>query len=178
MRANFDEYILSYTVLRIDAGLRHIITSKNPEFLGISAKSIRGHWKEVSQHPRGIARVILNRDFVNWDRAERVGLTGEMLDLKRETLDSSLGRRLPTSEFNRIVRKAHNDAKSRTDFFSRDRILVREGSGGSDSREAFLDLAKDLLGSIAKILGIDDVIELIREFISVVEAAMKITGKA
>jgi hypothetical protein len=68
--------------------------------------------------------------------------------------------------------------RSRKDFFSPDRILIPGGSGGGIHREAFLDLAKDLLGSIAKILGIEDVLELIKEFVSVVETAMKITRKA
>ena len=45
----------------------------------------------------------------------------------------------------------------------------------SSNLDAFLDLAKDLLGSLAKILGIDDVMEFVQEFISVVQTAMKVT---
>jgi hypothetical protein len=39
-------------------------------------------------------------------------------------------------------------------------------------------LAKELLGSIGKILKIDDVTDFIKEFMAVVEAAMKMSGNA
>lgn len=91
MRKGFDEYVLSYVALRIDAGLDYIVSSREPDFLGSLGGSIREEWASVSRLLKRLGTDLRKPRFVNWRRAERVGLTGEMLDLKRETLDHSLG---------------------------------------------------------------------------------------
>jgi hypothetical protein len=180
MRPKFDEYILKYIVLRIDAGLASIISPIPPmvtDPLGGLGASIRLQWPSVSKILKQLANDITKRRYVNWKRAERVGLTNEMLDLKREALDQSLGRFESISEFKARVTEASKSISSRNDFFSPNRIFVQSGSGEIVSQDVFLDLSKDLLGSITKIPQIEYAIELIMEFISVVRAAMKMTGR-
>jgi hypothetical protein len=171
MKTNYDEYVLAYVILRVESVLNEIVTG-NRTPLRTSVAPIRKQWRRVSPLLKRRAQNVIRRDALDWRRAESVGLTGEMIYLKREVLDSAVGIRTPHRLFDRDVKEAARRKKWSDSFFSKERIFVTPESSNLD---AFLDLAKDLLGSLAKILGIDDVMEFVQEFISVVQTAMKVT---
>jgi hypothetical protein len=176
LKEKSDPLVLSYLVLRIRAALHFVITSREPDFLGSSAQSICPHWEPFSELLLDIAKAVASPVFLGWDRAARVGLTGSMLGLKREVFDLTLGRKLLPRDLQRIIiNHGARAARTRAGFgkwFEKD-ILIRGGSVRDVNSEAALGLAKELLLSLAKILGIGDRIDALAEFIGVIEAAIK-----
>jgi hypothetical protein len=171
MRQRVDNYILAYIVLRIMAGLDHII-NRRARLLGPLANQIREQWPPISRLLQSIAAISREGRAVNWEVAEVVGLTEGMLDLKREALDLTLGRRIRNPAFLATLERAKQ--ADIAGWFSPKRVDPTETEFRRASPVSFTKLAADILDSILKILGIDDRYHAIKEFIAVIEAAIKL----
>ena len=176
MRQNFDEFVLSYLVRRIEALLRRVIESREPNYLGRFRESIQPQWDAFGEFLLMIARHILTGEGVNWERADAVGLTEMPLYVKRQVFDETVGRTESINDFASYV-EGVRDTQSRGEIFAPDRILVPGGSLLRRSKvfpATALSLAKDLLKSLAKISNLDDKFEAPSEFLTVIQAAIEL----
>ena len=171
MRQGIDNFILAYIVLRIRAGLEHIIT-RRARSLGALRNQIREQWPPIARLLASIAEILREGREVNWPVAEAVGLTEGMLDLKREAIDLTLGRRISTPRFLAGLNRAKQTEIA--GWFSPKKIDPTETESRGASTISFTKLAADILDSILKILGVDDKYHAIKEFIAVIEAALKL----
>lgn len=172
MRQGIDNYILSYILLRIRAGLDFLINNRRAaRSLGRLAPQIREQWPPMAELLQSYALRVRAGEGVGWSVADAVGLSEGMLDLKRETLDLTLGRRTSAAAF-----LASLETAKRADiggWFSPKRTSPTETEFRKASPVSFTDLAADILDSILKILGVDDRFHAIKEFIAVIKAAYK-----
>jgi hypothetical protein len=176
MQRNFDEFVLSYLVRRIEALLRHVIESREPDYLGRFRESIQPQWGAFSDFLLAIARRILIGEGVNWERADAVGLTEMPLYVKRQVYDATLGRSESISDFAGYVQGIRG-TQELSEIFAPDRILVPGESLFKKSKvfpATALSLAKDLLKSLAKIFNLDDKFEALSEFLAVIQAAIEL----
>jgi hypothetical protein len=178
MQRNFDKFVLSYLVMRIEALLRYLIESREPDYLGRFRESIQPQWEAFSDFLLAVARRILKSEDVDWVRAEAVGLTEMPLYVKRQVYDATLGRSESINDFASYVEVLRNaETIDSGGVFTPDRILVRGGSWSRKPKELHLtalSLAKDLLQSLAKIFNLDDKFEALGEFLAVIQAAIEL----
>jgi hypothetical protein len=171
VRKSVDNYILSYVLLRISAGLGFIIT-KRPRLLGSLAQPIQQQWPLMEELLQSYALRIRAGEGVDWRVADAVAVTEGMLDLKREALDLTLGRKVSAAAFRADLERAKRGRIA--GWFSPKKISVTETEFRKASPVSFTDLAADILDSILKILGVDDRFHAIKEFIAVTKAAYKL----
>jgi hypothetical protein len=176
MQGNFDEFVLSYLVRRIEALLRYVIESREPDYLGRFRESIQPQWGAFSDFLLTIARRILTGEGVNWERADAVGLTEMPLYVKRQIFDATIGRSESVNDFAGYIEDVRGTANI-DGIFAPERILVPGGSLLRKSKvlpATALSLAKDLLQSLAKIFNLDDKFEALSEFLAVIQAAIEL----
>jgi hypothetical protein len=172
MRQGIDNYILSYILLRIRAGLDFLINSRRAaRNLGPLAPRIREQWPPMADLLQSYALRVRAGEGIGWTVADTVGLTEGMLDLKREALDLTLGRRTTSAAFLAGLERAKTAGID--DWFSPKKTSPTETEFRKASPVSFTDLAADILDSILKILGVDDRFHAIKEFIAVIKAAYK-----
>jgi len=168
MREGIDNFILSYVLLRISAGLDFLV-NKRARLLGPLAGQIREQWPPIAELLQSAALRVRSGEGVDWRVAGAVGLTEGMLDLKREALDLTLGRRINAARFRAGLDRAKQHGIDA--WLSPRNISVTATESTRVSPVSFTDLAADILDSILKILGVDDRFHAIKEFIAVVKAA-------
>ena len=178
MRRNFDEFVLSYLVRRIEALVQRVIESREPNYLGRFRESIQPQWGAFSEFLLMIARRLLTGEGVNWERADAVGLTELPLYVKRQVFDETVGRTESINDFASYIEEVREPkANDSGEIFAPDRILVPGGSLFRKSKvfpATALSLAKDLLKSLAKIFNLDDKFEALSEFLAVIQAAIEL----
>ncbi|MGB9403250.1 MAG: hypothetical protein WCA98_06915, partial [Candidatus Acidiferrales bacterium] len=162
-RPDINHHVLRYMLLRIRAGLDHLLDARS-ELLPRPPESLRAQYVPVSDRLTKLATRVGLDEWELWRNAFRFGLTDQMLELKRETLDLTLGRRAASVQFRKELEKAakRGDVEN---FFEPERIFVNPRDRRGVDPMAFCDFAEDLLSSVSKLDELDAACEFVKEFV-------------
>jgi hypothetical protein len=161
-------------VLRSIEGLDYIIVTKGRRFLGRLAQSIHGQWASIREKLSERAQRLRNREY-DAEQADLFGLSGDMLDAKREGLDLALGRWKSVAEWNREIERLKK-APNQLSYLNPKSIALTSLERVRMSSGAFIDLLTSLIASIALLKGWKWG-DFVQEFAQLIGAAKRIARK-